>query len=211
MQESRNSDQTAASRRSLALDSSDSTWLLQGKALFEHDPSFWHSYGDIDLYRLRNRLHASRELFAKLVGVSASTIKNWETGKTAIPALAQRLLHAIDVMGPGFLEMYASPEECKRSIRRALETAAPGEDAKLDERQASDAPDDFDRRTVKRLREMLGWRQCQLADAVGVSKSAVSRWESELNAKGAAKRSAPSPSRIKLLAQLWRKAVQPMR
>lgn len=208
MQESRNSDQTAVSRRSLASDALDNTWLHQGKALFEHDPSFWRTYSDISLYTLRHRLRASRELFAKLVGVSASTIAKWESGKAPISATAQRLLLMIEMLGPIYLQFQATPEEYGRLIRRAVETSAFAEDAKQSARLDSDAPDDFDRRTVKRLREMLGWKQGQLADAIGVSKSAVSRWESQLNTKGAAKRSAPSSSRVKLLAQLWRKAVR---
>lgn len=39
---------------------------------------------------------------------------------------------------------------------------------------------------VVQLREALGWTQQQLADACGVDRSTVSKWESEPPAKGPA-------------------------
>ena len=41
------------------------------------------SYSADDVRKLRMRLHVSQEIFARLLGVSASTVQAWEQGKGA--------------------------------------------------------------------------------------------------------------------------------
>lgn len=52
-------------------------------------------YAAADVRRVRRELQASQSVFARLLGVSASTVRAWERGERIPSPMARRLLHEI--------------------------------------------------------------------------------------------------------------------
>lgn len=53
-------------------------------------------YSADQVVALRQKLHASQGIFARLLGVSIKTVQAWEQGGNPVPPLARRLLETID-------------------------------------------------------------------------------------------------------------------
>lgn len=213
MQESRNSSQPAEPRRSLTAVASGHAWTVDDRNVPDKDSADWSRFTASDLYTLRKRLlKFTRQQLANLIGVSPSTVSKWEREESPISPTAARLLMLIALMGPSAVRAFQSPEEYKCLARQWQALNNKAEDIREDEAQtearlSSDVPDDFDSLTVKALRQdLLHWTQAKFADRIGVTKSAISRWESASNKKGAQNRSCPDKSHILLLKQLWREA-----
>ena len=56
-----------------------------------------------DVRALREKLHVSVTLFARLTGVSAKLVEHWEQGRRAPSPLACRLMERIDMDPAGYL------------------------------------------------------------------------------------------------------------
>lgn len=54
-------------------------------------------YTPDDVRRVRDELHASQAVFAKLLGVSPKTVRAWEQGERTPNPMARRFLDEIDV------------------------------------------------------------------------------------------------------------------
>ncbi len=77
----------------------------RGKAKVEFAP--------IDVWHIRVKFGATRKEFAKLIGISAETLRNWEEGRRRPHGPARALLRAID----------ADPFELARVLNWHLEAA----------------------------------------------------------------------------------------
>ena len=53
-------------------------------------------YRPVDIKRIRNRLHVSQSQFALMIGVSKSTLQNWEQGRREPEGPAKALLRVVD-------------------------------------------------------------------------------------------------------------------
>ena len=60
----------------------------RGKAEIEFDP--------IDVHHIRAKFEATQAEFARLIGISVETLRNWERGKRRPHGPARALLRAID-------------------------------------------------------------------------------------------------------------------
>jgi putative transcriptional regulator len=59
-------------------------------------PSRVFTYPPVDAKRIRNKLHASQAQFAMMLGVSKSTLQNWEQGRREPDGSARALLRVAE-------------------------------------------------------------------------------------------------------------------
>ena len=59
-------------------------------------PSRVFRYRPLDIKRIRNRLHVSQAQFSLMIGVSKSTLQNWEQGRRQPEGPAKALLRIVD-------------------------------------------------------------------------------------------------------------------
>jgi len=74
--------------------------IRQGKT----KPSRTFRYRPIDIKRIRNRLDVSQTQFALMIGVSKSTLQNWEQGRREPEGPAKALLRIVDKKPEAVLE-----------------------------------------------------------------------------------------------------------
>ena len=67
-------------------------------------PSRTFRYRPIDIKRIRNRLDVSQTQFALMIGVSKSTLQNWEQGRREPEGPAKALLRIVDKKPEAVLE-----------------------------------------------------------------------------------------------------------
>jgi len=67
-------------------------------------PSRVFRYRPVDIKRIRNRLHVSQNQFALMIGVSKSTLQNWEQGRREPEGPAKALLRVVDKNPKAVLE-----------------------------------------------------------------------------------------------------------
>ncbi len=68
------------------------------------EPSREFHYRPIDIKRIRGRLSVSQSQFALMIGVSKSTLQNWEQGRREPEGPAQALLRIVDKRPEAVLE-----------------------------------------------------------------------------------------------------------
>jgi putative transcriptional regulator len=70
------------------------TSVKQGSAILRGDakPSRVFEYQPADVKRIRSSLHQSQVEFAQMIGVSVSTLRNWEQGRRVPEGPARALL-----------------------------------------------------------------------------------------------------------------------
>ncbi len=61
-------------------------------------------YRPVDIKRIRNRLHVSQSQFSIMIGVSRSTLQNWEQGRREPEGPAKALLRVVDKKPEAVLE-----------------------------------------------------------------------------------------------------------
>jgi len=61
-------------------------------------------YRPLDIKRIRKRLHVSQSQFSMLIGVSKSTLQNWEQGRREPEGPAKALLRVVDKKPEAVLE-----------------------------------------------------------------------------------------------------------
>jgi len=59
-------------------------------------PSRVFRYGPVEVKRIRSKLHVSQAQFAMMIGVSKSTLQNWEQGRREPEGPAKALLRVVD-------------------------------------------------------------------------------------------------------------------
>jgi len=59
-------------------------------------PSRVFRYRPVDIKRIRNRLNVSQAQFSLMIGVSKSTLQNWEQGRRQPEGPAKALLRIVD-------------------------------------------------------------------------------------------------------------------
>ena len=59
-------------------------------------PSRVFRYRPVDIKRIRKRLHVSQSQFSLMIGVSKSTLQNWEQGRREPEGPAKALLRGVD-------------------------------------------------------------------------------------------------------------------
>ena len=59
-------------------------------------PSRVFRYRPVDIKRIRSRLNVSQSQFALMIGVSKSTLQNWEQGRREPDGPAKALLRVVD-------------------------------------------------------------------------------------------------------------------
>lgn len=67
-------------------------------------PSRTFRYRPVDIKRIRNRLHVSQSQFSLMIGVSRSTLQNWEQGRREPEGPAKALLRVVDKQPQAVLE-----------------------------------------------------------------------------------------------------------
>lgn len=67
-------------------------------------PSRVFKYRPMDVKRIRNKLHVSQSEFAVIIGVSTSTLQNWEQGRRAPRGPARALLRVAEKKPKAVLE-----------------------------------------------------------------------------------------------------------
>jgi len=67
-------------------------------------PSRVSRYRPVDIKRIRNRLHVSQSQFSLMIGVSKSTLQNWEQGRREPEGPAKALLRVVDKQPQAVLE-----------------------------------------------------------------------------------------------------------
>ena len=67
-------------------------------------PSRVFRYRPVDIKRIRNRLHVSQSQFSLMIGVSKSTLQNWEQGRREPEGPAKALLRVVDKQPQAVLE-----------------------------------------------------------------------------------------------------------
>ena len=67
-------------------------------------PSRVFKYPPIEVKRIRNKLHVSQSQFAMIIGVSKSTLQNWEQGRREPEGPAKALLRVVDKNPQAVLE-----------------------------------------------------------------------------------------------------------
>ena len=118
------------------------------------------------IIKLRNQLGVSQAEFAKLLGISLSTISHWETGKTA-PRLEQKIrLAEIRDMSKHELEELFKEKEITVQVEKTSSSPA------------TKSPATFDKERLTAFREAHGLSKARLALLLGVSQFSVGRWES---------------------------------
>ena len=71
-------------------------------------PSRVFSYNPVDIKRIRKRLHVSQTQFALMIGVSKSTLQNWEQGRREPEGPAKALLRVVDKQPKAVLQALLS-------------------------------------------------------------------------------------------------------
>ncbi len=59
-------------------------------------PSRVFRFRPVDVKRIRNRLHVSQSQFSLMIGVSKSTLQNWEQGRREPEGPAKALLRVVE-------------------------------------------------------------------------------------------------------------------
>ncbi|MCX7014969.1 MAG: NadS family protein [Candidatus Sumerlaeota bacterium] len=67
-------------------------------------PSRSFCYDPVDVKRIRERLHVSQSQFAMMIGVSKSTLQNWEQGRRNPEGPAKALLRVVEKNPSAVLE-----------------------------------------------------------------------------------------------------------
>ena len=67
-------------------------------------PSRTFRYRPVDIKRIRNKLHVSQSQFSLMIGVSRSTLQNWEQGRREPDGPAKALLRVVDKKPEAVLE-----------------------------------------------------------------------------------------------------------
>jgi putative transcriptional regulator len=67
-------------------------------------PSRTYRYRPIDIKRIRSKLHVSQSQFSLMIGVSKSTLQNWEQGRREPEGPAKALLRIVDKRPQAVLE-----------------------------------------------------------------------------------------------------------
>jgi putative transcriptional regulator len=67
-------------------------------------PSRLFRYRPVDIKRIRKRLHVSQTQFSLMIGVSKSTLQNWEQGRREPDGPAKALLRIVDKQPQAVLE-----------------------------------------------------------------------------------------------------------
>ena len=67
-------------------------------------PSRTFQYRPVDIKRIRNRLQVSQSQFSLMIGVSKSTLQNWEQGRREPDGPAKALLRVVDKQPQAVLE-----------------------------------------------------------------------------------------------------------
>ena len=62
----------------------------------EIEPSRIHQHTPVDVKKIRAGLHVSQSQFALMIGVSKSTLQNWEQGRRTPHGPAQALLKVVE-------------------------------------------------------------------------------------------------------------------
>ncbi len=70
--------------------------LLKPSRVFEYRP--------VEVKRIRDKLHISQSQFAMMIGVSTSTLQNWEQGRREPEGPAKALLRVVDKNPKAVLE-----------------------------------------------------------------------------------------------------------
>ena len=68
----------------------------------QRKPSRVIRFDPLEVKTVRRKLHVSQIQFARLIGVSAATLRNWEQGRT-YPVGAARALLKVAAKRPGFV------------------------------------------------------------------------------------------------------------
>lgn len=74
--------------------------IRRGKA----SPSRTFHYNPVDIKRIRKNLAVSQSQFAHMIGVSKSTLQNWEQGRREPEGPAKALLRVVDKKPQAVLE-----------------------------------------------------------------------------------------------------------
>ena len=72
-------------------------------------PSRVFKYRPIDVKRIRSKLRVSQSQFAMMLGVSKSTLQNWEQGRREPEGPARALLRVVEKNPKAVLEALQSP------------------------------------------------------------------------------------------------------
>ena len=67
-------------------------------------PSRVFRYRPVDVKRIRNKLHVSQSQFSMMIGVSKSTLQNWEQGRREPEGPAKALLRVVEKRPEAVLE-----------------------------------------------------------------------------------------------------------
>ncbi len=62
----------------------------------EMAPSRTFTYDAVDVRKLRESVHVSQDTFARMIGVSAATLRNWEQGRRSPQGPARALLRVFE-------------------------------------------------------------------------------------------------------------------
>jgi DNA-binding transcriptional regulator YiaG len=139
-----------------------------------------------DVAALRARLGASRSSFAELVGVSTTSIENWEAGKQVSDKYAAKLRELETQAAAGTVPEKGSPAKKTASKAAAPAKAAPAKAAPAKAtrkgatkkaKQATATPSAAGKFDVAALREKLGASRSAFGKLVGVSPGSVLNWE----------------------------------
>ena len=71
-------------------------------------PSRTFQYRPVDIKRIRNRLHVSQAQFSLMIGVSKSTLQNWEQGRREPEGPAKALLRIVEKQPQAVLDALQS-------------------------------------------------------------------------------------------------------
>ena len=74
----------------------------------EMKPARVFEFSALDVHALRESLHKSQSEFAKMIGVSVSTLQNWEQGRRKPVGPAQALLRVVQMQPEAVLKALAS-------------------------------------------------------------------------------------------------------
>lgn len=143
--------------------------------------------GSFDVKALRTKLGASREVLAKLLGVSAASILNWESGKPIVEKNVARLreLASKAEKGEDSLPPRKKPGRPKKGTSSPSAGKATSKTAARVTRVRSRGSSD-----VRALRTRLGASREVFAKLLGVSPGSVLNWETPgkaMTAKNVAK------------------------
>lgn len=134
-----------------------------------------------DVKALRTKMGAGRPAFAKLVGVSAASILNWESGKSIKPGTVAKLKDLEKKFDAGEVKVPESRRGRKPGTKVATKkavSAASGKRRGRPPKVATVAPKQSSAKVdVKALRSKLGMTLKAFSEAVGTSLGSVGNWE----------------------------------